>query len=272
MGRPVSLAMAVSLGLRRVGRLREGRCGRLLAAAAACLLALGQALGASVSGRVVVAETGQGLEGVLVAAGDKTALTDKDGKFIIQGLEPGLYRIEPRLAGYSFEPVWVYKLVEGDVAGLEFSAYEGAYTVRVRVVDGQGRGISGAIVRLNVQTVALTDSQGMCAFSRLGPGIYKVQVAHKQYAFSQAVVEVSVPPDAWVEFTGQPAEAGDVDRNGVVDERDLVALGDIFRRLRDADPENDPLPERIDAADVDGDGAVTVLDAVAVIERIVAGP
>ena len=114
------------------------------------------------------------------------ALTDKDGRYLIAGLEPGVYKIHPDLPANLYErsPSEI-KVIDRGCVGVDFwAALNGK--IRGRVVDSNGQPVVGVkvdIVPANGATSEsmpgksrFTNEEGHYAFDWIPPGSYLLGV------------------------------------------------------------------------------------------------
>ncbi len=146
-----------------------------------------------ISGHVYEA-SGRGRAGVTVTlAGNvsKFVITDQSGYYEFPGLAPGSYSVRPTASGCAFAPDVVNlnnlaSTIVQDFAGsgsscggeskLNSGAASGTYALSGRVLDGSGRAVVGARIRLggNAQAVRFTDFAGGYSF-RVNAGSYSLQ-------------------------------------------------------------------------------------------------
>lgn len=79
-------------------------------------------------------------------SGMQIAETDPGGRYEINGLSPGLYRITVAAEGYRIGTLYPIEVVEGEAVGGVDLRLERGHTLQGTVIDAQGRGIHGAYV------------------------------------------------------------------------------------------------------------------------------
>jgi RNA polymerase sigma factor (sigma-70 family) len=152
-------------------------------------LTLSLGTGRTASGQVL------GASGVPLAGAQVTTLEDAapatvtgaDGRYTLQGLEPGVAYVAATAAGYS--PVRQrVDLGAGDVTGVTLALAAEA-SVTGRVVDEGGRPVPGAHLSVSVRSEAGdrggtvgrgddSDGQGRFRLDRLAPGALRITVTH----------------------------------------------------------------------------------------------
>jgi protocatechuate 3,4-dioxygenase beta subunit len=162
--------------------------------------------GITISGSVVDTSTSQPIEGASVTAEAgtgtqaptiKRALTDSNGSYSIDDVDPGSYQVSARKTGYQLKAQALS--VSSDAAQLDFTLQPGA-GVQIRVVDGlNGLPLKAvnAVAYAGNGTVASTgyvslDSTGTGEIPSLAPGRYSVYVVTDGYA-SRTLAAVDVP-------------------------------------------------------------------------------
>ena len=152
-----------------------------------------------VSGRIVD-ESGNGLEGALVGLDGPTqssVYTDANGRFTLSAATGGYYHIWPSKEGFLFE------LVGRSVGNIdrdhevEFVAKRAGLSVTGQVLDGLGRPISRAVVRVRDLTkhliaTSITDQDGMYVFGvdSIEKDV-KVEVESRDHRFEPRQILVS---------------------------------------------------------------------------------
>ncbi len=76
---------------------------------------------------------GNRLQGVQVACGDKSAVTNAQGQYLLSGLRAGNYTVTPTKAGYLFSPAQQEITVPPSAANVDFTAY---YDMTVQLPAG----------------------------------------------------------------------------------------------------------------------------------------
>jgi protocatechuate 3,4-dioxygenase beta subunit len=192
-------------------------------------------LGAELAGRVVD-EHGNGLEGIPVelrAPGDRLprmTVTASDGSFSFRGVRGD---VSVTALPYDLPPVRESVVIEnGARATVELALSSTLYTLRGRVVDERGFGVSGALLTVSakspetpVQRSAKSDSDGTFSVPALPEPPFELSAEHP--AFSPASVSeiestdgVHVVMSAGVTFLGE-----------VLDDWTGDALRDVAIRL-----------------------------------------
>jgi len=139
----------------------------------------------SISG--VVTKDGTGLSGVYVAINQYLVQTLNDGSYLLDGLVPGNYQINPYLSDYIFNPQSISLTLLDTNAIVNFTAIP-IYNVSGRVTDGI-KGILGATVSSGT-TSTLTDVNGYFTLIGIPKGTNKITVALTGYLFSPLDVYV----------------------------------------------------------------------------------
>jgi hypothetical protein len=216
----------------------------LLVAAAAQTPAQGPSTGIVV-GRVVDADVGTPVSGMLIRAGSHAVVTDSQGRFVVGGLPKGTYTLTATIGGTGFSPSGF--LVSG--LGHQIGPYlNGGYGQRrpngpLQPLDlGEGERITDAVIRvwkggaINGRVVdevgeplvdfavaaiarnsdgrllngpsARTDDRGMYRLSTLAPGEYLVVVPQTQLLLPSSTIDavLAAPPDPTV--TGRFSSTG----------------------------------------------------------------
>jgi len=155
-----------------------------------------------ISGRVTL--NGVGLEGVTLAAGNRSAATDAGGDYLFTGLPAGAYTLTPSLAGYEFEPVSRQVTVGPSATGVDFVAVPAAFTISGRVTLN-GTGAAGTTVSAGTRST-VTGSDGTYALTDLPAGAYVVAASRGGYSFTPTSQNVTVGPSRTnVDFAGVSA-------------------------------------------------------------------
>jgi len=175
--------------------------------------------GVPVSGRVVDAESGNPIAGAhveLIPERNMTvtsprsldAITDQNGRFVLEGVEPGHYLANARKAGFApiIDPAEMpaVDVIEGRAfTGVEISLTKGG-AMTGRIVDARGEPVAGIIVTALLQSVDQS-ADGIRAFTTQMTqsndlGEFRLAGLH---AGRYTVVAAPGPPTAF----GQPAAA-----------------------------------------------------------------
>jgi protocatechuate 3,4-dioxygenase beta subunit len=170
--------------------------------------------GLAISGRVLDAETLQPVPGAQVSCEPGTptvfraphvvenvpsVLTDTDGVFLLEGLDPGTCRAIVRAAGFA---TWRLDGVEPDEIGFDIGDVEvdAGMTVVGRVYDRMDRPITGAVVEITeaaayayfAEATVRTDHDGYFRAERLPVGRWKLSATH-----GQETARETVEGEAW---------------------------------------------------------------------------
>jgi len=168
----------------------------------------------SISGSVT--ESGNGVPGVTVTAGNSSATTQNDGTYSITGLTTGVYTVTPSKSGYSFSPVSRTVSVTGNVTNVKFTTSKTSYSISGTVRTSSGLGLSGASLSCGTLT-ASSDTNGNYTFTGLSADTYTVSVSRSGYSFSPNSQTVTVGPDATgVDFFGTPDQTPTYSVRGTV--------------------------------------------------------
>jgi hypothetical protein len=168
--------------------------------------------GTSLDIRGTVLAAGQGVAGVrmkLLSSGRITS-TLADGTYEFQGVAPGMDTVEPKLAGYTFNPgTSDVNVVASDVTGVDFTATGGQPTFRVSgtVTDAvTSDPLPNVTVRLLPDYVyTQTDATGTYQFTGLAPDEYHVSAFNSDYKITpddQQAVVINQNADG-INFTAQ---------------------------------------------------------------------
>lgn len=105
----------------------------------------------AVSGQVTASDTGEGLEGLPVTAGNRelrihrTAHTDADGNYAIEGLPPGEYIVGVRAKGTAYVGKF-YKDAHSPAEATPVTVTEGSETADIFLELDRGAEISGQVI------------------------------------------------------------------------------------------------------------------------------
>lgn len=143
-----------------------------------------------ISGRVTDS-FGEGLAGVRVSDGMRSAVTDANGNYMIEGVPLGAYALTASLSGYTFSPNPRWVAVSDDVSGQDFTAVCPSCIVRGRVVDSAGNGVAGATVSDGARS-ATTDAQGYYVLTGVPPGTYTLTPSYDGYIFIPSARSITV--------------------------------------------------------------------------------
>jgi len=168
----------------------------------------------SISGTVT--ESGTGVPGVTVTAGNSSATTQNDGTYSITGLTTGVYTVTPSKSGYSFSPVSRTVSVSANVTNVRFTTSKTSYSISGTVRTSSGLGLSGASLTCGTLS-ATSDTNGNYTFTGLSADTYTVSVSRSGYSFSPSSQTVTVGPDATgVDFFGTPDQTATYSIRGTV--------------------------------------------------------
>lgn len=132
----------------------------------------------------------------------RTILTATDGRFVVDGIAPGLYPIIIRKVGYA--PIRAQVIVNaGMIAELEYQLQDEVVRLPTVEVEGRRTGIYGAVgdtalrplAGVRVQAMGarggemLTDSLGRFDFPEVNRGQYFLRLAHPDFAELRMLVE-----------------------------------------------------------------------------------
>lgn len=138
----------------------------------------------------------QGVSSVKVLVNNGgSILSDSTGRYLSSSLYPGIYRVSPQSAQYSFTPAYIDVAIGPSVTNRNFTATE-TFGITGYVRDALTNPLSGAEIRLNGIPSAYTDDTGLFSRSGLAQGEYTVTVVKAGYAFDPAEQVVDVPPSA----------------------------------------------------------------------------
>jgi len=144
----------------------------------------------TVSGQVTDG-AGNGIAGVTISDGTRSATTDAQGFYALSGVPAGAYTLTPSRDGYAFAPASRTVTVTGEVSGQDFTATLVTYAIRGRVTDGAGNGVAGVTISDGARSVT-TDAQGFYALSGVPAGAYTLTPSRDGYAFAPASRTVTV--------------------------------------------------------------------------------
>jgi hypothetical protein len=144
------------------------------------LLAQGRLTGADLGG-IIQDQTGAALPGVAVTATNtatnqsRTTVTDKEGRYYIGALQPGVYAISAELSGFAPQGRREVRLVIGQLADLNFTMRAGvaeAVTVSARapVVDTTETSVSTVVGQDQIDSLP-TNGRNFLSFSVITPGV-----------------------------------------------------------------------------------------------------
>jgi inhibitor of cysteine peptidase len=146
----------------------------------------------TISGRVTDG-AGNGVAGVTVSAGARSATTDANGFYAISGLPTGVYTLTATRSGYQITPASRTVTVNDHLSGQDFTATLLTYTISGRVTDGAGNGVAGVTVSAGARS-ATTDANGFYAISGLSSGVYALRAEKPGCLIEPAQRAVTLPP------------------------------------------------------------------------------
>jgi inhibitor of cysteine peptidase len=147
----------------------------------------------TISGRVTDG-AGNGVAGVTVSAGARSATTDANGFYAISGLPTGVYTLTATRSGYQITPASRTVTVNDHLNGQDFTATLLTYTIGGRVTDSAGNGVAGVTVSAGERS-ATTDANGFYALSGLSSGVYALRAEKPGCLIEPAQRAVTLPPD-----------------------------------------------------------------------------
>jgi hypothetical protein len=225
----------------------------------------------AIAGEVADADRGQPVDGATVTVDDLEVVTEDDGSFQLEGLDPGCYLLTAASDGFD-RAVQVVAVIAGQTTAAEFRLdplSPGA--IAGEVTDaGDGQPIGDATVTASDVQVA-TDGDGRYQLEELDPGSYPVMVTADGYNDATDTVAVDaggttthnlaltpLPPGAIV---GEVTDAGDGQPVGgasvTADDVQVTTNGDGRYQLEELDPGSYPVL-------VTADGYNDATDTVAV--------
>ncbi len=247
------------------------------------------ARGGTIEGVVVDAVTGAPLEGakVLVLGSRATERTvsrhlerapgtdrtDTEGKFLVSGLEYGVYSLRVSRNSYAGARLEHIRCDDRGKTQEIRVALEPAITFRARVVDARGRPLSGAWVLIRgeeedlslLERQSLTDASGLVSLTGARSQVHELVVVHPSYAISRRRVEFIDGGEVTLELLpGARVQVIVVNRQGRPVEGATV---DIF------DGSGTNLADDLAFASVTSTGSVatTTADGTLVLERVLPG-
>lgn len=147
---------------------------------------------ATLSGRVIAADSGMAIAGARVIVSSKSVTTAADGSFLVGSLNPGATQFTVEASGYGTAALsGVLSAGLNRVGDLRLQPLASQGRVRGQVID------SATLAPLSDATVSLaglkvnSDQNGRFETGGIGPGTYGLTVAKAGYAPAQAQVTVS---------------------------------------------------------------------------------
>ncbi len=170
----------------------------------------------SISGRIV--EDGQGLQGVQVILNNHTdrefidiTNTDAQGMFSFENLLDGTYELKPvlRTFYYTFEPSEMEVVISGESVTIpDIQATYADFTLTGRIVEDYA-GLADVAVSVKgegVDTVVVTDSDGVFRLEHLFNAPYAVMPQDENYTFDPYSLAVTMDEDKTIQdITATPA-------------------------------------------------------------------
>jgi hypothetical protein len=163
----------------------------------------------SISG--VVTKGGAPAPGIGVAIDDsnfggKLVVTDATGAYSLSGVPAGNYSVQPNTRDFIYTPAsQTVTIVNANITGVNFSASP-AFTISGRVVDGNGNGIAGQNVQVEVSsgTSTQTDATGAFTLTNFVPGTYTIGTGGTACCFFPQTVTVTSSDITGVIFNELP--------------------------------------------------------------------
>ena len=162
----------------------------------------------SISGQVVDGD-GNGVAGVTISDGTRTATTDANGDYTLSNVPAGSYTLTPSRAGCTFTPVSSAVTVPPDATAQNFTAScttppPPTYSISGQVVDGDGNGVAGVTISDGTRS-ATTDANGDYTLSNVPAGSYTLTPSRSGYSFNPPVRTISVNANVTgQDFTATP--------------------------------------------------------------------
>ncbi len=197
-----------------------------------------------ISGRVTDS-AGNGMAGVVVSDGTRSAVTGADGSYTLTGVPLGAYALTASRSGYTFTPNPRWVAVASHVSGQDFTAVCPSCTISGRVIDSAGRGVAGATVSDGTRSVT-TDADGSYILTDVPPGAYTLTPSHQGYIFTPAARSITVDRHiSGLDFTASPpyrisgqvtdsagngiagVTVSDGARSAITDEQGIFTLNDV---------------------------------------------
>ncbi|TVR58125.1 MAG: TonB-dependent receptor, partial [Gemmatimonadales bacterium] len=185
----------------------------------------------SITGRVLNAGTGEFLQSVLVVVEgtQRSATTNREGRFTIQGVPAGSYEVTARYMGLTAETTQV-TVVAGERARVDFSLTSAIYEVDGLTVTGLREGQAAALSiqqqALNIKNVISSQAFGNVTDGNVGellkrvPGVsYELGNGDVRYVsvrgISPALNTVTVDGNRMPQAYGQSNRAFNIDQVGI---------------------------------------------------------
>jgi len=144
--------------------------------------------------------SGNGVIGVTVSDGTRTAITNASGNYTLSDVPAGSYTLRATKASCTFTPSARTVTVPPNIIGQNFTAACTAptYTVSGRIMDNSGTGIVGVSVSDGTRT-ATTDANGNYTINGVPTGSYTLTPSRSGYTFMPTMRSVAVKSN----MTGQ---------------------------------------------------------------------
>src|SRR6266550_1095764 len=144
------------------------------------LLAQGRLTSSDIEG-TVQDQTGAVLPGVTVTATNtatnqsRTAVSDKEGRYYIGAVQPGIYNITAELAGFAPQQHKDVRLVLGQLADIHFTLRPGTteaivVSARSPVVDTTQTSVSTVVAQEQIDSLP-TNGRNFLSFTVITPGV-----------------------------------------------------------------------------------------------------
>ncbi|MBM3473205.1 MAG: hypothetical protein FJX75_08065, partial [Armatimonadetes bacterium] len=140
----------------------------------------------AIEGRVL--EGSQGLQGVTITDGTRTAITDVDGRYRLDNVASGSYTITPSLTNYTFNPASrVAVVASANATGIDFTATARTFSISGTIQDPAGNRLSGVKVEVQGGTsVAVTNQAGQYTLTGVKAGQRTIVASRDGYIFEPA--------------------------------------------------------------------------------------
>ncbi|MEO7910867.1 MAG: SBBP repeat-containing protein, partial [Roseiflexaceae bacterium] len=130
--------------------------------------------------------------GVTVTAGNRSTITDSNGKFTFADLPSGSVTITPIKANSTFVPASSTFNLSANLSDIEFTLQTAIFHISGRVTNaGGGAGLAGVTVADGTGGTATTDANGRYDMN-LTPGTYTLTPARDNYIFTPSTRNLSV--------------------------------------------------------------------------------
>lgn len=147
----------------------------------------------AISGRV--RDRWNGVAGVSVSDGSRSAFTDQYGVYVLKNVSPGTYTLTPSRSGVAFSPASrTVMVVNGRNVNNQNFALLATYRISGRVTDSAGEGLAGVRVSDGTRSV-VTDANGSYVIEGVPLGSYALTASLSGYTFSPNPRWVAVSDD-----------------------------------------------------------------------------